>query len=364
MKENLVEALVVDDNEVNTIVLANMLELFDINVDQACSGMQAIDMIKDKEYDIIFLDHVMPKLDGIQTTKAIRELGFHDKSVIIILTSSITDEIRRQYQMYGANDVYSKPLGLMELAAILKQWWPQLSVREFAGMDKTIFSNGDDSLIKALVLEINELNYSVGLHYAIGDSKNYVNILKVSLKDIRMCLNLVKNGFENKDPSDIRIGVHNMKSVFANIGAVDLADLAKDLEQIILKQEVTTLEHYIRYFTNRIAEFYEKLEAAIGKYDKICRELMIEEMPSLPLTEEEYEQRLTNAIYYIKRFDYAAILQELELLIRRGRKEYLAELEQALVEIKDFQYENSLRRLIGIKKEMDQGVISEETDYI
>ncbi len=362
MKENLVEALVVDDNEVNTIVLANMLELFDINVDQACSGSQAIDMVVNKEYDIIFLDHVMPEMDGVQTTKTIRGLDLHNDCIIIALTSSISDEIRNQYRINGADDVYAKPLGLMELAAILKQWWPQLSIKEFTGEEKVILSSGEDSIIKALVFDINEINYNVGLRYAIGDPKNYINILKVSLKDIRTCKNHIMDGFKNNQSNMIRIGVHNLKSVFANIGAMELADLARDLEQIVLKQDIHTLDYYYHYFTRRIENFYAKLEATIEKYDKICKELLQEESPSLPMTKEEYEQSLENAIYYIKRFDYAAILQELELLIKRGLPEYDGALKQALTDIKDFQYENTLLRLAGIKKEMQHNIISKKTD--
>jgi CheY-like chemotaxis protein len=340
-----------------------MLELFDISVDQANSGEQALELVKEKEYDIIFLDHVMPKQDGVQTTRAIRELEAHNKNIIVALTSSITDEIRKQYLLSGANEVYSKPLGLMELAKIIKQWCPQLSVQEVSVLEKTMSDQEDDSLIKALVYEIKDINYCVGLRYAVGDTKNYVNILKVSLKDIGTCLKLIQQGFESKQLNDMRIGVHNMKSVFANIGAMELSDLARELEQMVLKLEITALDFCYHYFIKRVTVLYEKLEAAMINYDKICKELHLEELPSLPMTREEYEQSLTNAIYYIKRFDYAAILEELEILIKRGWPEYLTELELAMAEIKDFQYESTLLRLAGIKKEMDQCVISAEKDH-
>ena len=108
MTDKLPKALVIDDNEVNTIVLANMLELFDIRVDQANSGMQAVQLLSDNEYGIIFVDHVMPKMDGVQTTEAIRSLpGCRAKAVIIALTSSTTEEICRLYQLAGADEVYA-----------------------------------------------------------------------------------------------------------------------------------------------------------------------------------------------------------------------------------------------------------------
>jgi CheY-like chemotaxis protein len=362
MRENLINALVVDDNEINTMVLSNMLELFDINVDQADSGMKALELVNDKKYDIIFLDHVMPKLDGVQTTRAIREMVMQYRQVIIALTSSITEEIIQKYQLAGADGVYSKPLGLTELTAILKQWCPQMSDREITVQERTIYRKDEASLIKSLIQEISEINYEVGLRYAVGDPLNYINILKVSLKDIKTCINMVLLGEENNQPKNIRIGVHNMKSVFANIGATELVEIAKDLECTVLKE--VELVFYDGDYYKRITNFYEKLENVVEMYDRISRELTEEELPNLSMTREENEQSLTKVIYYIKRFDYAAILDELELLIKRGHPEFKDVLEQALADIKDFKYESALFLMKDIKKEMDHCAISTDTDYI
>ncbi len=362
MRENLFNALVVDDNEINTMILSNMLELFDINVDQADSGMKALEMVNDKEYNIIFLDHFMPKQDGVQTTRALRENINQYKNIIIALTSSITEEIIKQYQSAGADGVYSKPLGIIELTAILREWCPKMKVREIIGKERSVRDLGEASLIKKLVEGISEINYEVGLRYAVGDPLNYINILKVSLKDIRTCINMVLLGYENKQWKDMRIGVHNMRSVFANIGALELVEIAKDLEQSVLQED--DIDFYEGDYSKRITSFYEKLEAVIKTFDRMKRELTQEELPELLMTREENEQSLTKVIYYIKRFDYAAILDELELLIKRGRPELRKVLEQALVNIKDFKYDNALFLLTDIKKEMEQGAISAETDYV
>ncbi len=355
------KALVVDDNDVNTIVLAKMLELFDLHVDRAESGFQAMDMLKKTEYDIIFLDHVMPEMNGLMTTKAIRKTKLSKKTVIIALSSGITDELRSQYRRMGANDIHSKPLGREELSDILKHWCPHLSRSEAVPVGYRELGY-EASIVKALVSEMSELDYGVGLRYAVGDPKNYIYILKVSLKDIRNCLNLVQKGFWDIQPGEILHGSHNMKSVFANIGALELADLARDMEQLVLKQEVTDLKDHYHYLTTRISEFSYKLEKTIEKYDRICRELLPAQMPSHLMTRAEYEQSLMNAIYYIKRFDYAAILQELEHMLKKGHPEYLMELELAMVDIKGFQYENTLLRLLSIKKEMERKTISVKPD--
>lgn len=363
-KNNILKALVIDDNEVNTIVLANMLELFDINADQSNSGIQALSKLVEMEYDIVFVDHVMPKMDGIQTTKAIRDVSANSKSIVIIaLTSSITDEIRRLYHNVGANAVYAKPIGLLELASILIQWCPQLSIEDVSNMEFATSSREDDTLVKVIIEEISEINYSIGIKYAIGDPKHYINILGVAMKDINNCLNTVMIGYENNNLEDMRIGVHNVKSVFTNIGATELAELAKDLEQVTIKRDADEMENQYTYYVKRIINFYEKLETALKKYDDIAKVLIKEhEDIYLPLTKKEYEQSINNTIYYIKRYDYSAILVELELLSKRGKPEYKIEFELALNEIKDYNYENSLMRINNIKKEMDKCPISLEMD--
>ncbi len=363
MRNKLPRALVIDDNEVNAIILANMLELFGICVDQAESGMQAVQLIKDKEYGIIFVDHVMPGMNGVQTTKAIRGLpGCHAKTVIVALTSSITEEICGLYRQAGADEVCVKPLGLSELDDILKNRCPWLSLREMPGTNKNLASEGEAILIKSIIESISEIDYETGLHYAVGNPRHYADILKVSLKDIRACQALISQSYEKQQKKNLRIGIHNMKSVFANIGATELADLSSGMEQVVEKHEIDSLEIYFHHFVKRIGDFFEKLERAMEEYDCAVKANLPQVADGPALEKEEYEQRIANAIYYIRRFDYSAILEELEQLIRRGWPEHRQELELAMAEIKEYQYESSLYRLLGIKKEMEALSIPTEAE--
>lgn len=354
-RKNKWKALVVDDNEVNTIMLANILELFDIRSDQANSGMQALKMLEENEYHIIFIDHIMPKMNGIQTTKAIRGLQkFESRIVIIALTSNLTEEVRGLYQYAGANDVYTKPLGLLELGTIIKQWCPQLTIRE--PLVKAPRPCKEDFLIRPILGEIDEINFEIGLKYAIGDTKHYIDILDVSLKDIQACINVVKNGYQNNLLEEMRIGAHNVKSIFANIGAVELSDLAKELELFLLKQDDTTvIEVNYSYFVLRVNNFYEKLDQCLKNYHSIRKSVVSDNSDIfVSMSKEEYEQSISNTIYYIKRYDYVAILKELKNLIKQGHPGYQRELELAIEEIKDFNYESILNRMTELKNEIDR----------
>jgi CheY-like chemotaxis protein len=119
-KERLIKALIVDDNEVNYLVLSNMLSVFHIAADEAVSGKQAIKMCKKEEYNLIFIDHLMYEMDGLETTIHLRRiLTDKDKAYIFALTGEVTSEIRVKYLDAGANDVFTKPLGFYELNSIL-----------------------------------------------------------------------------------------------------------------------------------------------------------------------------------------------------------------------------------------------------
>ncbi len=348
-------ALIIDDNEVNTIVLANMLKLFLIDVDQANSGIEALRILKNAEYDFIFVDHIMPKMDGAQTTKAIRELKNNKNSVIIALTSSLSDEIRCLYQYAGANEVYTKPLGLAELGKILQLWCPRLTIED-SSLHPFVTERGEaDTLLHSLIGEIEGVEYETGLKYALGDSKHYVEILTVSLKDIRTCMKLMKDGNSRKRYDDVRIGVHNIKNVFANIGALTMSELSKEFEQTVLKLDQPAFELFYACFISRVDDFYEKLDSILKRYVTKIKEIPEKgENTFIPMTKEEYEQSISNTIYYIRRYDYVAILKELERLIEQEHPLYQYELEQAIAEIKEYKYENILIRMTELKNQMDQ----------
>ena len=355
-EKRILRALVVDDSEVNTLILANMLELFDVAADQTNCGTQAVAMIHELTYDIIFIDHIMPDMNGLETTRVIRNLSTEeDRIVIIVLTSNVTEEIYRLYLEAGANDVFAKPLGLMELTQILKQWCSWLSIEEKNDLKLEVPENQEEQLIRAILQDLREINYEAGLRYALGDSKHYVEILRVALKDIRTCMDMTKKGYHNHKSGEMNIGVHNIKSVFTNIGASELAEYAKRIEQLLIARDEAALEENFFHYVQRIEIFYLSLEQALVECDMIAKRIKLEEEVNYTyLTGEEYEQSIRDTIYYIERYDYVAIINELELLQERGNPEYCVEIEAAMTEIRNYQYERTLQRLINIKKEIER----------
>ncbi|MDR1663850.1 MAG: response regulator [Clostridiales bacterium] len=117
--------LVVDDIDINLSVAEELLSIFDIKPDLAQSGEEALRKAREKEYDIIFMDHMMPQMDGMEATRYIRKMGGSRAAVpIIALTANIISGMDQLYLENGMNDFLPKPLEIPALSACLSKWLP------------------------------------------------------------------------------------------------------------------------------------------------------------------------------------------------------------------------------------------------
>ena len=117
--------LIVDDVDINLEVAEALLGAFNIQPALSTRGVEAVELAKKNRYDIIFMDHMMPEMDGIETTKHIRELGGWNKEVpIIALTANAISGVEQMFKNNQMNDYLSKPLELVRLKSCLKKWLP------------------------------------------------------------------------------------------------------------------------------------------------------------------------------------------------------------------------------------------------
>ena len=123
--------LVVDDIETNLTVAEVMLDIFEIVPDFAYNGQEAIDKAKQKDYDIIFMDHMMPEMDGLEATLHIRKLGGRNAGLpIIALTANAIKGTEQMFLGHGLDDVLLKPLEFEELNLCLRKWLPKELIEE------------------------------------------------------------------------------------------------------------------------------------------------------------------------------------------------------------------------------------------
>ncbi|MDR1083807.1 MAG: transporter substrate-binding domain-containing protein [Deltaproteobacteria bacterium] len=119
------QILVVDDIEMNLKVARGLLKPFKANVDTCESGSEAISLVDRKHYDLIFMDHMMPELDGLETTRRIRQLPDGRDVPIVALTANAVSGVREMFIENSMNDFLSKPIDPAKLEATLNQWLPQ-----------------------------------------------------------------------------------------------------------------------------------------------------------------------------------------------------------------------------------------------
>ena len=164
-----VEALIVDDNAINCKVISQSMKYYGINADVASSGAKAITMCQNKQYDLIFMDQMMPEMDGVEAMKQIHKLGDYYSSSehcrIIALTANAISGVREELLAEGFDEYLSKPINFRDLETLLQKFLPQ-SAFEFVTPDVV---PADTSQVAALLDEFKAsiLRYDFAHAYAL-----------------------------------------------------------------------------------------------------------------------------------------------------------------------------------------------------
>lgn len=258
--------LVVDDNAMNLKVVKNLMKLNGIVPDQVLSGMEAIEMIRRKNYDIVFLDHMMPKMDGIETLVKIKEEHLKtDGMTIIALTANAVVGAKEIYLKAGFDDYLSKPIEVDRLEKKLAKYLPKDIVSwrtndkknsiempnglqdevilEFAPMD--IEASGDGMVSSdEIIQKIKNIGLSAddGLRFCGGDEDFYIEMLKDYVGAYEGKVQDLERFFEGKDWREYQTMVHALKSTSKTIGANVIYEQARSLEEASGKVDVDFIE--------------------------------------------------------------------------------------------------------------------------
>ncbi len=243
--------LVVDDNEMNLKVAANLMKLNGIVPDLAFSGAEAIEMISKKAYDIVFLDHMMPKMDGIETLKELKNRNILPKGTkVIALTANAIVGAKETYLAAGFTDYLSKPIELPKMDALFVKYLPKEMVEyvseenEAAAVEASKGEGGTDASKSAAGgtvpakssddgyggLRAAGIDPATGLRYCQNDDGFYRSILKDYAKSADEKARSLADCFGAEDWANYAIYVHALKSTSKTIGAADLSAAAQKLE--------------------------------------------------------------------------------------------------------------------------------------
>lgn len=255
-KENSIVApdahiLVVDDVEINLKVIKGLLKKTRIQIDTVRSGMECLQSVKKNHYDIIFLDHMMPEMDGLETLQQMKIMSdnLNKSTPVIMLTANATRGARQEYINAGFTDYLTKPVKEESLQAMLKKY---LDVNlyskpdaDHSKPDAQVNSNpvdsqsGKDRNVLQCLKEMPELDVQTGLKYCM-DEEIYQEMLYEYIKADKV--EAIDKLFAAQDWKNYIIAVHALKSTSFTIGAVSLSESAKALEYAGKDEKIDYIE--------------------------------------------------------------------------------------------------------------------------
>lgn len=270
--------LVVDDNEMNIKVFLGLLKNHGMQIDTATSGKECLALIEKNAYHIIFMDHQMPEMDGVETLKRIRELQNNPSkdAVIIILTANAVSGAREMFLQEGFRDYLSKPIIAVQLEKMIQKYLPKelllkndLGQKEESAVESVDESADNADNVGAVQSENSLVDWKMGKAFCMDDEDFYMEMLQTFL-DSPSATEL-KSFYEECDFENYRIKVHAMKSNLANIGAMTASDMAKKLELALKNDNNVTYvkenhEEFMAVFENVVSEVRTYIESKKSRH--------------------------------------------------------------------------------------------------
>ncbi len=253
------KVLVVDDTEMNLTVFKNLLKQTQLQIDTASSGAECLDMLEQKKYDIIFLDHRMPKMDGIECLGHIRENseGLNLNTPVIALTANAVSGSRDMYLDAGFDDYITKPIVATALEEMIIHYLPESMVQK-----KSLEESEDASL--PLPEWIEKVPFIIGDigRTNCGDNESYIKALEAYMDAADEMQTSINNAYSMDELKEYTIKVHALKSSSKIIGAVEIGQMAEMLEKAGNESDRETINKY----TEELLLYHKTLCTVLKKY--------------------------------------------------------------------------------------------------
>ncbi len=289
-----IKALIVDDEPMNLMVADEILKGYQMQVKTASSGQKAVDICMDEDFDIIFLDHMMPGMDGVQTLKLLRRNdeeknhGSRNRLIIIAFTANAVSGAREMFLSEGFDEFISKPIEMIELNRVLKKVLPRNAIKylsedeplpdetpqtpnvedapaeaptdENEKTEKAETDEAPSSEDELAILERAGIHTQPGIAYSMGDVEFYKKIITSFAEDEPQKKADMQGFLQNADWGNYQILVHALKSTAKMIGADELSGMAKASEDAAKALD----GEYIIAHDGELMEKYHKTAQAIS----------------------------------------------------------------------------------------------------
>ena len=255
--------LVVDDNEMNLKVAQNLLGLFGIEPSVAHSGYEAIELIKQNNYMLILLDHMMPKLDGIETLTALKEGRLlKEGTKVIALSANAITGAREGYLAAGFDDYISKPIDIDELEKVLSRYLPESCIK---ARDNEDLSDDNDAKMSSFESELpKNIDTAAGLKNCMDDESFYRELLSDYASSAEERINRLESFKNDGLTEDYRILIHSIKSSSKTVGDLKAAELAQSLEAAAAGRDMQFINEHHREFCEGLRLTAELITKALS----------------------------------------------------------------------------------------------------
>lgn len=255
-----VSILAVDDNEINLDLIKRSLKKTEVKIDTAANGVEALSLIGKKKYDIIFLDHMMPVMDGVETINTIKKQNLCPGVPVIVVTANAVAGEKSYYFNIGFDDYLSKPVSGRQLMAVLKKHLPPEKICDKKSVVSAV--SAPVSAKTGIKDRFPYLDTKMGIEYCCGDEDFYVEMIQSFVSGSKY--ELIKELFDKGDLDNYRIHVHALKTSARTIGAAELGDKAERLEK---SQKAGNTEYVLQNhddFMKDYGELLHKLTASLA----------------------------------------------------------------------------------------------------
>jgi len=268
------QILVTDDNEFNLKVASGLLQLMEISADTADSGYKAIEMVKKKDYDIVFMDHMMPEMDGIEALHRIRALDVkYGNMIIIALTANAANNAREMFIEQGFDDFVSKPIDADELCVILEKYLPPGKIKTVTDADKKAYLTEEEKLRRKSIITFVKENQNA-----------YEGIISV---------------LDSGDTQTAHRIAHTLKSAAGYLGKKELQAAAASLEESLMKEPAG-------YSQQQLSSLKEELSSALFDFSSVVEDAEKDEPEVQKIDDSELTALLEEIEPLLRKSDFAA----------------------------------------------------------
>lgn len=326
--------LVVDDNAMNRNVFVNLLKDMHCPIDEAESGKQCLELVEKEKYDIIFMDHMMPEMDGVETFRCMKEMGeyLNADTPVIILTANAISGAKEEYLAEGFNGYLSKPIDVEKLEEMIGEMIPDAK-------KKSVKKAENESEVKEISVELPFID-GVDWESAIQKLRSekllqdsiavFATTAKSDLEALKKLFDTLLSDNSEESYSAYRIKVHSMKSNAGTIGANHVAGLAKYLEYAARDMDLQTIKNVMPLFEKEWSTLKQSIDEMLPQ-----KEVYDGEKPEI--ADGELFAMLDTLVEAVNEIDFDRMDAIMEILSEYSyspnRKELMQELNAAVLNV-------------------------------